>query len=710
MSPRNEVMSARFHDVVSLLEQLEERRPELGGARLLDLVERCGAARPEHSVARLLRRRLAELSPRDPAWLARASHLAARYVRDEPRRDVRLAALRHLVTFLGRHRALHEDELLERVALPALCAAAKDPAVSVRAAAARAAHRLARLAAPDAVASADLLDLLERLLNRPLETDLPLSPDADLSDTDAAAAALLDLARGKLCVSPGTVAVRAYLALLGHVERHYRRPTVLAAHPGPRAQILELVCSTRVNERLQVGLRDETGTLVYSPCVTEVRVGGARGPRLVALALTAERSWPVLQAVLRSLPALLEGRPAGRRGAGGASGGGAAETIAGGLCALVAERTLPEALRVSTSELHSAALRAAPALAPHQAALEPATRQRLVRCLLKHGTGLRAPAASVAALTLFALEARDAAARLLPEVLLDLSKISDTAAIAGPMLEFLSTLARLPAVLASLAEDQYMSVFAILLPYTNPSRYNHYVVSLAHHVVAAWFLKCRLEYRRNFVEFILHGLHNYIILPFEEQLSRGQLAGVSPAGVSLATNNNQDSSERTRSSSLGSRAVRPPPPPRPTSASAAFHLELTETCVELLARHTFSPVGAQPQRSATASFLLAGGEARTWLVGHKLLTVTASGCRQRAWRAGLCERCAALCARHEQAGPPPAPDDPPESTEPADPLAGACVCWCSGWAEVLLRSATGDVSWVMRVQNQVQHYYIYLLD
>lgn len=65
-------------------------------------------------------------------------------------------------------------------------------------------------------------------------------------------------------------------------------------------------------------------------------------------------------------------------------------------------------------------------------------------------------------------------------------------------------LTRLPKVFASFVEDQYMSVFAILLPYTNPSRYNHYVVSLAHHVIAAWFLKCRLSYRRNFVRFIIH--------------------------------------------------------------------------------------------------------------------------------------------------------------------------------------------------------------
>lgn len=83
--------------------------------------------------------------------------------------------------------------------------------------------------------------------------------------------------------------------------------------------------------------------------------------------------------------------------------------------------------------------------------------------------------------------------------------------------DVVAALTRLPRVFASFVEDQYMSVFAILLPYTNPSRYNHYVVSLAHHVIAAWFLKCRLSYRRNFVRFIIHvsslheGLHSWML-------------------------------------------------------------------------------------------------------------------------------------------------------------------------------------------------------
>ncbi|KPJ02524.1 hypothetical protein RR46_09727 [Papilio xuthus] len=33
--------------------------------------------------------------------------------------------------------------------------------------------------------------------------------------------------------------------------------------------------------------------------------------------------------------------------------------------------------------------------------------------------------------------------------------------------------------------------------------------------------------------------------------------------------------------------------------------------------------------------------------------------------------------------------------------AGACPCWCGGWAELHVRSPTGDVSWLLRLQNQM---------
>lgn len=68
----------------------------------------------------------------------------------------------------------------------------------------------------------------------------------------------------------------------------------------------------------------------------------------------------------------------------------------------------------------------------------------------------------------------------------------------------LSVLSRLPNDLfTNFTPRQYMYVFAISLAYTKPHRYDHYIVSLAHHVIAGWFLKCKLELRKNCVTYII---------------------------------------------------------------------------------------------------------------------------------------------------------------------------------------------------------------
>lgn len=710
-NPPNEVISARFHEVITQIEQSVEKKQFLGSLdRLYELVDRCGYDRPESSVYRMLQyKRECGFE----TWV----HTAERYVR-----DARVAVRVH--TLQGADRP---------AAARLLSAGAADSAASVRAAAATSIAVAATYAPTPA--ALDLLDLLEKILNRPFEmyvTDVSLPPDTDASDVQACLRGLVRLFHRKLFVSPGSLAVRAYLTLLKHLELHYKRPAVFEHLPDVRKQILELFFSVRINAQHQVGfcysptgeaLSAEAGcrtTPTYSPYVfVGAATGGAavsagRAARLVAAVLSGERDWSVLQYTLQALPRLLQHRPvAGRQRD--------IDVLALTLTNMLSDKRYPECLstKLSQSEFHCAVLPVLASLAPYHHCLETPTLQRVIRCLLKYGIVLRSAAASITALSVFTLETREGMAKLLPELLLDLSKISDTAAIAGPMLEFLSTLTRLPKVFASFVEDQYMSVFAIILPYTNPSRYNHYVVSLAHHVIAAWFLKCRLKYRRNFVKFIIHGLHNYIIVPFEEKLFKTHnLAAV-----------NEDSSNRKRSSSLGSRGVGRPPLSGRSGGVAALHLELTETCVDLLARYTFTGCSVKPRRTAGVQMLLAGGETRTWLVGHKLVSVTTSGCRQNSPKEGLCERCAELCRGHEEAmrtlgldnddyldgdlRRQNSSENKSEANSEAQPSklenlsihtehrrrSGACPCWCSGWCEVFIRAPSGDVSWVCRMQN-----------
>ncbi|KAJ0176953.1 hypothetical protein K1T71_006962 [Dendrolimus kikuchii] len=832
--PPNELIHTGVHALITSVEQLHDAGQYYGDVdALLDLIDYCGHDRPETSAMRLITHRAAALAPTGSEWVGAAQALADKYLRNESRLNVRLHTLQQILTFIKRNRFFYGEELIELVAVQVLFLPERNELNSIVCIATK----------------------LFQILNRPFEmfvSDVAIPSDADVNDLKLAASGLLEILHDKLLAAPATHTTRCFLVLLDHLDNHYKRPALFVHHPDIRKNIFDMLFGLRANAFNCVGFcYDENGSPVSGATAVRLKprcspflladppavrgqqhhhpqpkdlpqgsvvVAVGRAARILTAALTRECEWSVLGYVLRTLPHLLNARAlvVGRRAQD-------LDMLASTLCSMISDRSLnfPEVLRVSgakllASEFHNAALPALAAMAPYHTYLEPQTQQRIVRTLLKYGMVLRTPQPYINALTIFTLETRETMVKMLPEVLLDLSKISDTQAIASPMLEFLSTLTRLPKVFASFVEDQYMSVFAILLPYTNPSRYNHYVVSLAHHVIAAW----------NFVRFIIQGLHNYIIMPFEEQLQYKSNHFQQGAA-------NEDSSNRQRSSSLGSKAVSRAPlggrgGASAASLSAAFHVELTETCVDLLARYASTPCSVRPQRSDIADFLFSGGQSMTWLVGHKLVTITTSGCLQNSIKQGLCDRCAVLCKQHAESVASPLPslhapahadhdanmqnvpatvqvqidgssdnqttnqlqvqqqaqqNHPPEvkryskfslqhsrSTETSssslsisdaplmppssghttrqnssennktnDPLQevlnnfmqrfdriskevdteepgwsrvgetvaqGACPCWCAHWAEVHVRSPTGDVAWIMRMQNQMNWDYL----
>ena len=56
-------------------------------------------------------------------------------------------------------------------------------------------------------------------------------------------------------------------------------------------------------------------------------------------------------------------------------------------------------------------------------------------------------------------------------------------------------------------------MFATILPYTNTFKLNHHTVSLAHHMIIMWFLKCRVTNRKDFVKFIVKDLGSNVLQP-----------------------------------------------------------------------------------------------------------------------------------------------------------------------------------------------------
>lgn len=135
----------------------------------------------------------------------------------------------------------------------------------------------------------------------------------------------------------------------------------------------------------------------------------------------------------------------------------------------------------------------------------------------------------------------------------------------------------------------------------------------------------------------------------------------------------------------------------------------------------------------------------SWLLGNKLITVTTSGCAQKALKHGLCDKCWLVCQRtpdtesrfplnrsasnenkddssiasgratrqnsiEQKSNNDTSPTSPVDRLDQlpsklhslkSGPERQLCSCWCQGWAEIHVRRPTGDMSWVMRIQNQI---------
>ena len=195
-----------------------------------------------------------------------------------------------------------------------------------------------------------------------------------------------------------------------------------------------------------------------------------------------------------------------------------------------------------------------------------------------------------------------------------------------------------------------------------------------------------------------------------------------------------------------------------------FHVELTETCIDLMARYSFSMYSARSKRLQAADFLLKDGNSATWILGNKLITVTTSGCSNKAMRGPLCDNCWSACKTnveqsrsshssllrassaegntssvdklsrqssggHASSTANTAANSPtdenkrfiddleseahqPTEAHKLEQMMNAekqeeyqpCACWCQGWAEICIRRPTGDMSWIMRIQNSMPPY------
>uniref|UniRef100_A0A671KI70 Tuberin-like n=1 Tax=Sinocyclocheilus anshuiensis TaxID=1608454 RepID=A0A671KI70_9TELE len=681
------------YELLSTVEELYEQNDFHGSSqRFFSLVEKCADKRPDASVLMLISYRAQSIQPAKDGWLQNLLKLMEKFFRNESRTVIRIKVLYILSFVLSTNRQLYEEELIEVVVIPQLGQIAEDRDLSVRKQATQLLVDLAEGCSTHHFSS--LLDIIEKVA-RPLtcsmEGERELSVESPMEDVRTAILGLLDILQSKLYSLPASHASRVYELLISHLQLHYKNKYYSATGSSIRLKVFDFLLMMRADSLHRLGVPNKDGVLRFSPychCdvgesekrVTDKKPTGTVSPptgsptpaappssirtaylpyslafSVLLQCLKMENDWKVLKLVLDKMSCTIQYKVLVLT-----------SPFISIFCCSVTDRLISERLKktpdgFSLTDVQLAVVPVLTALTSYHSYLEQSRQRELVQCLEK-GLIYRCAKQCVVALTMCTVEMPDIMIKLLPALIVKLTHISATVAMASPMLEFLSTLVRLPHLYANFVAEQYVSVFAISLPYTNPSKFNQYIVSLAHHVIAMWFIRCRLPFRKDFVQYITKGLRSNALLPFDdthEQSSfRARSTSLNERPKSLRTTkvakqgpstnspvkDLKDLSAmdafRSRSISVSEHAVRRMQTSSTTcslgsadenavmqadDALKTVHLELTETCLDMMARYVFSNFSALPKRSPIAEFLLSGGPSMTWLVGNKLVTITTSG-------------------------------------------------------------------------------------
>uniref|UniRef100_A0A8B9Z0G2 Tuberin n=1 Tax=Bos mutus grunniens TaxID=30521 RepID=A0A8B9Z0G2_BOSMU len=793
-------LSAIVHDLLSTVEELCDQNEFHGSQeRYFELVERCADQRPESSLLNLITYRAQSIHPAKDGWIHNLQLLMERFFRNESRSAVRIKVLDVLSFVLLINRQFYEEELINSVVISQLSHIPEDRDHQVRKLATQLLVDLAEGCHTHHFNS--LLDIVEKVIARSLSPPPELEErdvaaySASLEDVKTAVLGLLVILQTKLYALPASHATRVYETLVSHIQLHYKHSYTLPIASSIRLQAFDFLLQLRADSLHRLGLPSKDGLVRFSPyCVcdcletersSEKKAGGPLSPpagppgpapagpavrlgslpysllfRVLLQCLKQETDWKVLKLVLSKLPESLRYKvliftsPC------------SVDQLSAALCSMLSGPKTLERLRgtpegFSRTDLHLAVVPVLTALISYHNYLDKTRQREMVYCL-EQGLIYRCASQCVVALAVCSVEMPDVILKALPVLVVKLTHISATASMAIPLLEFLSTLARLPHLYRNFAAEQYASVFAISLPYTNPSKFNQYIVCLAHHVIAMWFIRCRLPFRKDFVPYITKGLRSNVLLSFDDTPEKDSFRARS---TSLNERPKSRIQTSLTSASLGSADEN-------SMAQADdnlknLHLELTETCLDMMARYVFSNFTAVPKRSPVGEFLLAGGRTKTWLVGNKLVTVTTSvgtgtrsllgldsgelqggpelssdpsmhvrqtkeapaklesqagqqvyhGARDRvrSMSGGHGLRVGALDApacyfpsSPTSPGSQTAPASQPEKASAGSPLpaqkektnlAAYVPLLTQGWAEILVRRPTGNTSWLMSLEN-----------
>jgi len=592
------------HDLLSLIEKLYQIRVFEGSvAQLFEVVEAFNHDRPTDSLLLLLAHKAEEITPLEEQWIPAMHQLMEQFFNAKRKPEVRLKALEVFSDLVLRNYDYFEKELTSSLILPLLSELSTEAVAEVRS---RGVELLVKLAL---LSKTEAFHLLAQCLQPVVFDFFEAQSTANVThlineeDSRATVGAILSglrqIVREKFGSDQFYHCSEAYLVLVAFLKSYYEKLCLLQPEVlwEARRDTLLLLTSLRANSEYQLKLVEQERYNARVLCIHEAVASAAEEEPPVAYSETStvvlsfrdafscfvscvekEKYWPVLDALLQNMNDLLDNRnivfSVDRS---------AVRALTDVTSALISNPVRPSTLvgtadTFKRADLQCRALSVLARLAFFRSHLDVARQRQILRCV-ESGFTSRSAKQCINVITLCIVEMNsDSLVRVLPSILLHLSQMSATVRLATAVLELLSTLSQLPGLYAYFNEDQYMSVFAVALEHATPAKFSLYVVSLAHHVVYTWFVKCRLSFRPDFVQFITRKLQNV----------------------------NRD------------------------CAANAFQHSLVESSIDVLARYTFSNCMPLAANNSRAQGTLRKKQTATWLLGNRLITITTDGSLRRA--------------------------------------------------------------------------------
>ncbi|CAG2164408.1 unnamed protein product [Oppiella nova] len=649
----------KFHLFLDIVEEMNDKKRFYGDPnKLFDILEKCALFRSEQSGKRLIQYRANSINADKDNWIESLRHLMEIYYKREKRTFIRMEALNVLSEFMKQYRYIHEEIILEMIIIPYLNHIENDPDIECRI---KAVQFLLDVVTESNSAKRclEILEIIDRIF------DLLLNIRAN--------------SKGQIGVyqriKPSKPDNTPKYSLFIVCERNELSPNAsTAASP---------VVSATTLPQTSNPLSPPPSPILHSVNTNSTNLWTLSFNdmfRVLNTCLRNEKDWSVLSIVLKTLPKFLKNKAIILSGS-----PHIAIELCNALCYLINETSTKltefqsNGQKLTKAEFQSNVYPSLSALVGYQNELEFRQQCSIIK-YLQNGLVLVSGRTSVVrqnilSLTICAVEMQEAMTKCLPDTLLSLSKISATTPLSIPKLEFLSNVILLSHLYQSFTMDQYMSVFAIALPYTNPMKFNEYTVALAHRVIAMWFLKCRLPCRKSIVPFIIKGLQANVMVD--------EPSSDSTRTRSSSLNTEQTLTHKKLEARLSLQSSPPPLTPTPHSSHSHFSFsfssdsisqhnqlsqhspqqpnnntisenesqevrhELVETCMDMLASYTFGMCSTIPFKSPMVEPLLDRSKSETWIIGHKLVTITTSGCSSRAISNGLCDKCLNMCRNNE---------------------------------------------------------------